>query len=214
MKQLPEDHIHLWHVDLNLPVDPTFLSSNELERYQALTSIKRQQEYGVCRIALRTILARYLEISPHDIVYTYNDCGKPYVTGIQFNLSHTSNTAVIAVAHESIGVDIESQCRTVTNIEGITQRFFHPDEAQWVLENEAESSSRFLQCWTAKEAIVKAIGSGISEQLDSFSVAQQSQVTVPNEGCWQLYPFIQDDLYGCAAYQQADCHIQHYEFGH
>jgi len=210
---LQPHQIHLWHIDLNLPVDSTLLNSLELNRYQQLPPYG-QQKYGMSRIALRQILAHYLDIAPQTIEYMHNAFGKPSVDGtIQFNLSHAQNSAVIAIALEDIGVDIEPSQRTVAKARSIAKRFFHHDETRWILEHSsAQQTAVFLQCWAAKEAIVKAIGTGLSHQLAAFSVAETSQVTPPNADTWYLYPFTASNMFGYIAYRQPDCEISHYEF--
>jgi len=213
MIALQPNQIHLWHIDLNMPVNSTLLNSLELNRYQQLP-ISRRKKYGMSRIALRQILAHYLDISPQNIEFTNNSFGKPSIDGaIQFNLSHAQNSAVIAIALEDIGVDIEPRHRTVAKAVSIAKRFFHPDETRWILtQPSAQQTAGFLQCWATKEAIVKAIGTGLSQQLATFSVAERSQVTLPNEDTWYLYPFTASDMFGYIAYTHPYCKIFHYEF--
>ncbi len=212
--EIKPDHIHLWHIDLTLPIDNTLLSPVELKCYQQFKLATRKQEYGLSRVALRQILARYLDIDPHAIVYEYNQFGKPNVAGsVQFNLSHTKDTAVIAVALHDIGVDIESCQRTIANTKALAKRFFHPNELQWILAHPiSEQTTCFLRCWSAKEAIIKAIGTGLSQQLDTFSVVEQNQVRLPNKDTWYLYPCSKQGMIGYIAYPQPNCEIIHYQF--
>ena len=56
-------------------------------------------------------------------------------------------------------------------MEQIAQRFFHPAEADAVLATaRRRANDAFLRCWTAKEAVLKAYGTGIAASLDAFQV--------------------------------------------
>jgi 4'-phosphopantetheinyl transferase len=70
-----------------------------------------------------------------------------------------------------IGVDVE-QLRALDDMANIAARFFCPDEARELLTvPPAERVAAFFQCWTRKEAYLKAIGEGFYEPLESFRVS-------------------------------------------
>ena len=92
--------------------------------------------------------------------------GKPYFKGsnIYFNISHTEALQAVAIGKSEVGVDIE-KIRDV-NLQ-VASRFSN-EEYDYVME--AESSNRFFEIWTKKEAYLKYLGTGISGGLKSFSV--------------------------------------------
>ncbi len=95
--------------------------------------------------------------------------GKPYFEdgSVHFSLSHCGNTAVCAVADSPVGVDIEVVPKTAPL--GIAKRFF--TEADRVLiESADDAASVFCELWVQKEAIVKALGTGLAG-LSSADVA-------------------------------------------
>ncbi len=95
--------------------------------------------------------------------------GKPYrKSGPAFNLSHSGNKVVLAVSDSTdpfdpVGVDIET---IRTGWERAVDRVFTAEEIDWANDD----PERFAMLWTAKEAAVKAIGTGFSISPLSFSV--------------------------------------------
>jgi len=97
--------------------------------------------------------------------------GKPALPagGLDFNLSHSGSAAVVALARGvEVGVDLESPGRPRPHAE-LARRYFCAREAQAV-ENAAEASreTMFLRLWTAKEAVLKALGRGLAFGLDKL----------------------------------------------
>lgn len=129
------------------------------------------------RIRLRRILARYLSIEPGQISFTYSEYGKPELggeferRGLRFNLSHANELGLLAVTlRRPVGVDLE-YLRDDLAGEAIARRVFSPAEtASWLALPDALRTRAFFTCWTRKEALIKAIGEGLSIPLQSFDV--------------------------------------------
>jgi len=132
------------------------------------------------RVALRAILAGYLGVPAAELLFTENEFGKPALhaslasTGLSFNSSHSGPVAVIAVGKSRrIGIDVEA-VRPIKDAEKIAVRFFSSQEsAAMAALDPDEQNAGFLHCWTRKEAVIKALGGGLSIPLDSFSVSLQ-----------------------------------------
>ena len=76
-----------------------------------------------------------------------------------------------AGAPGGIGVDIEAE-RNLSDLEAVARRFFARDEVQRLEALPgAERRKAFFECWSRKEAVLKATGEGISEALPHLSVA-------------------------------------------
>ena len=86
-------------------------------------------------------------------------------TALDFSLSHSANTALIAVtARGRIGADVEDAAPS--DGLGIARRWFEPEEVAWLETlSEPQRSASFVACWTAKEAYLKALGLGLSGDL-------------------------------------------------
>jgi 4'-phosphopantetheinyl transferase len=127
---------------------------------------------------LRTVLAGYCNARPAELVIVQSGRGKPSVDhpgGVQFNLAHSHDRALIAVrAAREVGIDIE-RVHAVAEAANVVARYFHPHErATLRLASSEECTTRFLQYWTAKEAVVKGHGTGLALALDTFAVDLES----------------------------------------
>jgi 4'-phosphopantetheinyl transferase len=120
------------------------------------------------------VLGQYLAGNPADLRFSYNDYGKPLLTGdhgLKFNLSHSHEVALVAVTRDAaVGVDVE-HVRSDFASEEIARRFFSRLEVETFSSlPKEEKVAAFFRCWTRKEAYIKAIGKGLSQPLDGFDV--------------------------------------------
>lgn len=176
---LHTDTVHVWRAELDRPshhVDDLFrhLSSDETERAGRFRLAKHRNRYVVGRGTLRTVLAQYLNRTPGDLRFTYNDRGKPELPSVdlQFNVAHSDGIALFALTRAAaVGIDIERVRPNVTD-DRIAERFFAPEEVEALhaLDPSARHEA-FFRCWTRKEAFVKACGKGLSLALDRFVVS-------------------------------------------
>ena len=121
------------------------------------------------------MLSRYLNQSPELLQFQYNDQGKPSLapkSQVEFNLSHAGDLALLAITcGGEVGVDIESIDRKI-EINLIAPRSFARAEVDRLFAlPTSEQVSAFYRCWTRKEALIKAIGRGLSFPLDQFVVS-------------------------------------------
>ena len=134
----------------------------------------RYSSFVIARGALRHLLGHYLNCNPAKVSLVYGLKGKPVVeppSSLQFNMTHSSDLAVIALTlRREIGVDVE-QIRPLPDMQQIAKNFFCPEEASEVMSfPKTERERAFFLCWTRKEAYIKAIGDGLSAPLGSFRV--------------------------------------------
>jgi 4'-phosphopantetheinyl transferase len=180
---ISDAEIHLWCVEIDRPAFQIqniaqILSESELQRADRFRFDRDKKRFIARRGALRAILSRYLNIPPNLVQFSYGPCGKPEIAansdcnGICFNLSDSQGLALYAVTRgRKIGVDLE-QIRPVPNMEEIAQRFFSQQESAALQAVAAEERlTAFFNCWTRKEAYIKARGEGLSFGLDRFSVS-------------------------------------------
>jgi 4'-phosphopantetheinyl transferase len=125
---------------------------------------------------LRDVLGRYLRTNPGEITFAYNAFGKPdlgpvFGSRLTFNLSHSAGLALIAIAADSnVGVDLEC-IRAQCDYAEIARRFFSAVEIDHLHALPSHLyAEAFFNCWTKKEAYLKARGEGLSIPLNSFSV--------------------------------------------
>jgi len=175
--------VHVWRVSLDQPpaIAEGFcqlLSVDEQARAARFHFERDRQHFIVARGCLRTILARYLEIDPSEIQFTYTPYGKPELSPstsqeqpLNFNLAHSGAFALYAFTQTGeIGVDLE-YVRPEFAGDDIAQRFLSSDEVARLTELDASvRHEAFFNCWTRKEAFIKAKGIGLSLPLDQFDV--------------------------------------------
>jgi 4'-phosphopantetheinyl transferase len=161
---------------ISLNADPApfdaLLSPDERERAARFYFDHDRSRYVICRGNLRRRLAGHLAIAPAAVEFSYNPQGKPETAGVHFNASHSGDYALIAISETRVvGVDIESMSRSFAS-DRIPERFFSPVEVRALRAlPEPDQLQAFFNCWTRKEAYVKARGLGLSLDLKSFDVS-------------------------------------------
>lgn len=175
----PEE-IEVWHWDLDQPelarAGIAVLSEEERSRAERFRMPAHRVRFVCGRAGLRIILASYLGVEAIKIRLAYQRLGKPIlewppVPGFYFNLAHSAGLAVLAVRRGAeVGVDVE-QIRAVTNLMGLSRRFFAPVEAA-ILEpcDEALRQFLFFRFWTCKEAVLKGLSLGLTYPLEKVEV--------------------------------------------
>lgn len=122
------------------------------------------KHWAACRAALRRILGRFCGLHPRDVPIVPGRNGKPALTGafagIHFNLSHCHDLALVVVGGSPVGIDIESLGRA-PDLLGCESSFCHPREINLLPVDPEARSMKLLEIWTAKEAILKALGTGL-----------------------------------------------------
>jgi 4'-phosphopantetheinyl transferase len=161
-----------------LPDAFALLSPDELERAERFIAPVHKHAFIGARAFLRRVLARATGIDPRHLVFESGTCGKPRLRRaadeppIEFSFSRRTGFALVGIAADGpIGVDVEV-VRPVDDLENVARRFFAPAEFRAIADTPAPARLRaFFDCWTRKEAVVKALGVGLSMPLDSFEVA-------------------------------------------
>ena len=166
---------HVWRVSLSsMSPDESALSEDERQRASRFHFDTDRDRYVAAHASLRGVLSRYLQCEPRELKFSTNEYGKPFLSGheIEFNLSHSGSLALIAVARgRKVGVDVE-QIRADIEVESLAQRNFSPREVSELMALKDEQRViGFFNCWTRKEAYIKAQGLGLSLPLDSFDVS-------------------------------------------
>lgn len=179
--QLASDEVHSWCAGLDVPADTSArlyatLAPDERNRGARFRLERDRQRFIAARGVLRDLLGRYLQTHPGRIRFVYNAFGKPdlspeFGSRLKFNLSHSAGLALIATAADSnVGVDLEC-IRAQCDYAEIARRFFSTVEIDQLHALPSHLyAEAFFNCWTKKEAYLKARGEGLSIPLNSFSV--------------------------------------------
>jgi|RhiMetdeSRZDD1v2_1073273.scaffolds.fasta_scaffold266565_2 4'-phosphopantetheinyl transferase len=168
--------LHLWCLVLQMTDSErgvlwAVLSEDERRRAERFRFEKDHDRFVMGRGAVRVILGAYRGIAPDAVEFELGPQGKPGIRGgtvpMEFNLSHAGGLVLIGITDGvPCGVDIEAARDNISAFE-IANRFFCPREIEWLSRN----PEGFLRLWTSKEAVIKAVGGGLSIPLDSIDVS-------------------------------------------
>jgi len=179
--RLETGEVHVWLGVLDVTPERLLelravLNADELARADRFLPAQHRVHSAAARGHLRTLLGRYLGVAPESVELQFNSFGKPSLAGplggLRFNVSHSLGLALFAFARgRELGVDIEKVRPDFATLE-IAARFFSVAESARLRSLAPEQQPRaFFECWTRKEAYVKARGDGLSRRLDTFEVA-------------------------------------------
>jgi len=156
----------------------SLLTPEELARTGRRRTPQAQGGAVASRALLRLLLARYTGLNPEALRFNAGSHGKPEVRPskgqpeIAFNVSHSDGMALVAVAPEgTIGVDVE-RIRPGLDWKRLAGRYFAPQEVDWLQQQpDGGACEAFFRLWTCKEAVVKALGVGLSLPFCWFVVS-------------------------------------------
>ncbi|MFJ7204377.1 4'-phosphopantetheinyl transferase family protein [Streptomyces sp. NPDC098789] len=150
---------------------PGTLDAQELARAAEFVRAADRDAYVCAHVALRRLLGAYLGIAPRAVTVDRAPCahcqephGRPVLPGgaLHFSLSHCHGLSLLAFASVPVGVDVEEvpSARTIAE----TADVLHPREAaELAVLPAAERPLAFTRVWTRKEAYLKGLGVGLSE---------------------------------------------------
>ncbi len=181
--KLGSDEVHVWRVALDLGASGVqnleqTLSEDERTRAERFYFHKDREHFIVARGLLRVILGCYLDMEPGQLKFCYGPHGKPTLAErsgmgvLRFNVSHSNGIALYAITRgREVGVDVE-RLRPDLEDEHIARRFFSSREIVALRAVPANIRlEAFFNCWTRKEAYIKARGEGLTLPLDRFDVS-------------------------------------------
>ena len=176
-----QNEVHVWRARLDVPWSWTLdeaLCLDDRTRADRFKFESDRRRFCVARASLRLILSRYLKSKPGRLQFETGEFGKPFFAneklsaGLRFNLSHSHQLALIAITRDrEIGIDLEYM-RSDFATDDVANHFFSTAEVQQFREVPAESKTQsFFNCWTRKEAYIKARGEGLYCPLNQFDVS-------------------------------------------
>lgn len=229
---LANNRVHVWRANLDLPTTEierlaAFLSTDEIARANKFHFLEHKKRFIVARGILRQLLENYLQISPNKIEFEYSNRGKPRLaasmgdSSLQFNVSHSLDYALYGFTnHHLIGVDLE-YLREMENITELAKRFFTHREFQLIADlTGREQQKAFFQLWTAKEAYLKALGTGLSSSLTDIELSfdganpklQAIKGKIATVNNWSMYHFVPAANYIAAIIVNTQIPKQHINF--
>ncbi|HRY16686.1 MAG TPA: 4'-phosphopantetheinyl transferase superfamily protein [Candidatus Competibacteraceae bacterium] len=180
---LAADEAHLWLASLQPPVErlaalAATLTVDERERAMRFRFPEHRDRFIAGRGLLRELLGAYLDQPAAFIRFSHGPRGKPTLTDqrinkLHFNLSHSSDRVLYAIARREVGVDVETLDRRL-DYAAVAERICASREwAAFQGVSPEQTREMFFACWTRKEAVAKAIGDGLATGLSKLDLCFQ-----------------------------------------
>ncbi|MBL0420568.1 4'-phosphopantetheinyl transferase superfamily protein [Ramlibacter sp. AW1] len=175
--------MELWHVPLRITADTAdrvqaCLDATERGRAARFRRPADRLAYIAAHVALRSLLARKLGRQPHELRFVGGAEGKPALApphdALEFNLSHSAGFGLVGLAESRpVGVDIEAWDVGAVAVQGedSLDAVLSPAEREAIAAcDPASRPLARLRCWVRKEALLKAAGCGLSDEVRQVSV--------------------------------------------
>ena len=177
------------------------LTDQEINRRAGMGNEQRRRSFTAGRIALRTLLAEHLDVSPVDVPLIIEPSGRLACPGsdLHLSLAHSGDVAVAAFSVRNVGVDLE-QIRPKPA--ALLDYILADEERDHVHSLDLDTDRTLFLCWTVKEAVLKANGTGLrrSPRLVRTSIDTTSfhaEVRDPSDETWDVH-FGLSDQYAAA----------------
>ena len=211
-----DGELHVWRFPL-VARPLHCLSESERERARRYAVERPRQQFIAARGILRELLAAYLNCEPADVPLGVEPDGKPVLANarLHFNVTHSGERGLIAVANRRVGVDLEA-VRPMPNAAGLVERFFGPEEREQfsALPDDLKLAG-FFRGWTCKEALLKAVGTGIQNVNKCVVDLDPRRPTkiirfdhVAERGSWRLAAWEPEAGYAAALAIEAEAAIE------
>jgi 4'-phosphopantetheinyl transferase len=174
--------VHIWWAQLDAPESRVqqlarTLDADEVARADRFQAPHHRERWIVGRGLLRELVGQYTGCLPSNVRLVYGPHGKPSLapdsgdSSLRFSLAHSEGLVVFALARDvEIGVDVEA-VRPLKDLELVAEQFFSPRECESLRSLRPDQRvDGFFNCWSRKEAYIKALGLGLSLPLDTFDV--------------------------------------------
>lgn len=147
-----------------------YLSEEEKTQANQYFTDTLKERYVISHGILREILSFYIQKSPHEIIFIKNNYGKPFLKDsyVHFNMSHSHHLMCCTIGYNcKLGIDIELH-NDDFDFHEISTHIFTSSEKEYFSSLKAHKSriQFFYKLWTKKEALSKAIGSGLAYPID------------------------------------------------
>lgn len=167
-----------------IEINDQLLSLLQPQRREQLLSFRSEMDRKRCGAAGLLLWEHLYHGHPENYTVSYNKTGKPHVCGAPFfNLSHSGDFVMLALSDTPVGCDIERPRKSV-----LSHHVFHPRELDLIsgISPGEKRDRQFLKLWTAKEAFLKALGTGIQSDANTYDLSSSSRIQLADGSVWQL----------------------------
>ena len=163
----PACAVDVWRLPLDgrAAVDHGLLSDDERRRLAAFRSMAAAHRFGATRTALRRLLAARLSVDARSLDIATGPIGKPFLPAhpaLRFNVSHAGALALVALCEQAdVGIDLEPAA-SFADASRLWPTVCSDAEQRWLAAHPERAVQAFGRLWTRKEAVLKALGSGLA----------------------------------------------------
>jgi 4'-phosphopantetheinyl transferase len=177
LDQPATEEVHVWALDLPGLAGSLRLAMDGDRAIQDAPFTSGQLRFAR-RFFLRLLLGAYLDLPGKSVHIIHGQRGKPVLDSarhpdtLHFSMAKSGRHLLIGISVTSpLGVDLEPAGRRAHNPLGVARRYFNAEEAAALSAMDGDRlEAAFLRAWACKEAVVKASGTGIANELCRFSV--------------------------------------------
>lgn len=174
--------VQVWKLKLDTAIFSSatitrILSLEEQRQSTAFASAKLARNYVLTRFVVRKILGDALGVCGSELEFATNQYGKPTISGpmqtnLHFNVSHSGNWMVLALADNPVGIDIE-RVESWSKYEQLIDQVYQAKE-RTRLSLASDQCREFIRTWVAKEAVLKMEGVGLNKSMTEIAINFES----------------------------------------
>lgn len=155
-----------------------FLTADEVGRAASFRFPHDAERWRSWRSGLRRVLGETIGVHPLEVPLVIGEFGKPVLAapfdGLHFSLSHCNDLALVALCEAGpVGIDLEPLARA-SDLFGCEESFCHPAEILHLPAGNSARGLQLLEIWTAKESLLKALGTGLSHPPETVRIQRRA----------------------------------------
>ncbi|KQS32324.1 4'-phosphopantetheinyl transferase superfamily protein [Pedobacter sp. Leaf194] len=147
-------------------ISKLILTDDELKKEERFIQENDRKRYITGKVYSKLLVAKMLNKDPADVHFEYNRYKKPYINGIHFNISHSGDCVMLAISTGVVGIDIEHIDPNL-NYDELSKQCFSEAEINMITDLDI-----FYLFWTRKEALLKATGEGLTDDLPAINCTE------------------------------------------
>jgi 4'-phosphopantetheinyl transferase len=213
------EELHIIRIGISKNIKRILSHSDLLSKEDSKKSerIVREQDKHIflaSTLFKKILCGLYLGCEPQSVELEVNEFHKPKIRNqesIHFNTSHSGDWLVFAFSCNPCGIDVE-RINHDFDFSSVLDMSFHPDEIGFI-QNSSQPPINFFRIWTIKESILKALGTGLTDNLKELNTLKElSKLPNKNDALHIKSFLIENDNWCSVCYSDPYAKIKYFEF--